>query len=442
VPWGNLKGEEMPIFRLMNWFHTWVNPSIIDFEDEDAYVIWETFVPMKSFKKFEGNPNYKNLTKLVPYDSEIYDENEKEIRAFKEIADYPVDTYSKLVQLWIYWDHDDLIMVTGGNNIIRNSENYLDGQIPVRKITPLPVENEFYGMSILEEGRELFAEGNENRNQYNDAVNLMLNPQWIVSRSCDIKRSNITSRPGALLFTDDVNGMKPVPVDWNILAQSLARGQLISGDIQNFSNAFPQMRGQSERVETATEYVGMKQAGELRSQTYNLLLSIMSVEAIVEDIVNFKQKFMTEDSEFYYWPDQTTMKATPEDYRGRFTFQTFASFKQMLEVERKHYIEAMTLIFGGANGAFLPFVMPKADEWLSRLVDYFEVRSPEQLMLTNQQMQQAQQMQQVMQMMQMIGMGGPQKYPQGRTAMGEREMRVPEGTPNLPVAPMMGNMAA
>lgn len=440
-PWGSIKGMEMPLFVQMNWFHTWVNPSILDFEDDDAYVIWETFVPMSSLKAFEGNENYKNLSSIKAYDKEIYQESEKTIRSFKNLPDYPVDQYSKLVQNWVYWDHENLIVITNGNNPIRVSDNFLGGHIPVKKITPLPVEDEFYGMSILEEGKDLFVEGNENRNQYNDAVNLMLNPQWIVSRSCEIKRSTIQSRPGGLLFTDDVNGLKPMPVDWNILAQSLMRGKMVAEDIQNFSNAFPQMRGQGvPGSETATEFVGMRQAGELRSQTYNLLLAIMSVESMIEDVVTFKQMFMTEDSSFYYWPEQNTMKATPQDYNGRFTFKTFAAFKQMLEIERKQYIEAMALIFGGANGAFLPFVMPKADEWLDRLIDYFEIRNPEQLKLSNEDLQQAQMMSQVQQLMGMIngggGMGGGQQ-----PALGEKAMRMgPETTPNLPMAPMMGSM--
>ncbi len=441
-PWGSIKGMEMPIFAQMNWFHTWVSPSILDFEDEDAYVIWETFVPLNSLKKFEDNENYKNLSSIKAYNKEIYQESEKIIRSFKNLPDYPVDQYSKLVQNWVYWDHDNLIVITNGNNPIRVSDNFLGGHIPVKKITPLPVEDEFYGMSILEEGKDLFVEGNENRNQYNDAVNLMLNPQWIVSRSCEIKRSTIQSRPGGLLFTDDVNGIKPVPIDWNILAQSMVRGKMIAEDIQNFSNAFPQMRGQGvPGSETATEFVGMRQAGELRSQTYNLLLAIMSVESMIEDVVTFKQMFMTEDSSFYYWPEQKTMKATPQDYNGRFTFKTFAAFKQMLEIERKQYIEAMAMIFGGANGAFLPFVMPKADEWLDRLIDYFEIRNPEQLKLSNEDLQQAQTMSLVQQLMGMIngggGMGGGSQQP----ALGEKAMRMgPETTPNLPMAPMMGSM--
>ena len=448
-PWGSVKGHEMPIFELMNFFHTWVNPSILSFDDEDAYAVWETFVPKKTFKKYEKSNKYKNLSKMVPYNKPIYEQNEMAIRSFKNLNDYPIDKYSELIQLLTYWDHENLILCTNeGQNVIRNSDaendelvRGLGGHIPIKKITPIPVENEFYGMSILEEGKDLFAECNENRNQYNDAVNLMLNPQWIISRSSEVKRSMISSRPGAILFTEDVNGVKPMPMDWNLLAQSLARGGMIERDIMNYSNAFPQFRGgMTGGGKTATETIALQQSGELRSQTYNLLLAVMSVEDMVEDIVKFKKMFMTEDSQFFYWPDQQTMKATPEDYQGNFTFQTFAAFKQMLEVERKQYIEAMTLIFGGANGAFLPFVMPKADQWLERLIDYFEVRSPGQLMLSNQELQQAQMLQQVQQVMQMIGgMTGGQ---QGRTAMGEREMRQPEGTPNLPTAPIMGNVMA
>jgi len=438
-PWGMLKGIEMPIFSLMNWFHTWVNPACLDFEDDDAYMIWETYVPMKSFDRFKTNKSYKNLDKMQIHQGEIYDESEKTIRSFKNLSEYPSDKHSKLVRLWTYWDHENFILITNENNPIRPDDNFLDGKIPCKKITPIPIENEFYGMSILDEGKDLFTECNENRNQYNDAVNLMLNPQWIVSRSCEIKRSMIQSRPGGLLFTDDVNGLQPMKVDWNILAQSIARNGLLSQDIMNYSNAFPQMRGQAvSGQETATEYMGMRQAGELRSQTYNLLLAMMSIEEMIEDVVIFKQMFMTEDSSFFYWPEQNTESVTVDDYRGIFSYKTFANFKQMVEIERKHYIEAMTLIFGGANGAFLPFVMPKADEWLDRLIDYFDLRNPDQLRLTNDELQQAQMMSRVQQMMGMIGgmRGG-----NAPLALGEKAMRMgPENEINSEMGTMIPEM--
>ena len=185
--------------------------------------------------------------------------------------------------------------------------------------------------------------------------------------------------------------------------------------------------------ETATEYLGIRSAGELRSDTYNLLLAIMGIETLVKDIVDFKKMFMVNSSNFYYWPEGKTRNATPEDYEGSFSYKAFSSFKHMKEIERKQFIEAMTFIFG--NQAFIPAIMPKIDEWLERLLDYFDLRSPEQLRVTEEEKMIAQLQMQMQQMLQMIGGGGQASQ---MPALGEKEMRTPETTPNTSMAQMIG----
>ncbi len=437
-PWGNYKGDEMPIFGLWSFFNTYYNSNCLSFDEHDAYVIYESYVPMAAYKQLKGNPTYKNLDKIQVHSGSLKNTFEQEIMAGRELPEPSIDNYSKLVKQWLYIDHEYMFVITNETNVIRNGSNFLDGHINVKVIKPIPLEDEFLGMSILEQGKGLFSECNENRNQYNDAVWLMLNPHYIVDRNAGLRKTNILSKPGGLTFMDDINGVKPMPVDWNILAQSMVRGRMIEGDLQNYSNAFPQMRGQPGLSQgTATGDVMMKQAGELRSDTYNLLLSMMSIEDMVHDIVRFKRIFMTDDSSFYYWPDAQVQKVTPDDYNGRFTYKAIAGYKQAREIERKQLIEAMTLIFG--NQAFLPKVLPKAEEWLGRLVDYFDLRSPEQLFESDVERQQ-QAMQQLMQQMMMSGMmpnigGGNGKSPQ--LNLGEKAMRMgPEGGEN----PMMTNL--
>lgn len=432
-PWGFLNGREMPVFQPMNFYRTWVNPSILDLEDEDAYLIYETYIPLNSFKDYKGNTNYKNLSKIKVHEGEIKTSEEKEIMAFKALSDVPADKHSKLVKTHFYWSLDDFIIVTNDDNVIRNDESNFMGRIPVRKITPIPLEDEFYGMSILEQGKGLFSEINENRNQYNDAVNLMLNPQYVIDRNAGVKKTTITSRSGNIIWTDDVNGIQPLKVDWNILPQSITRGRMIEMDIMNYSNAFPQLRGQQvQGTETATEYMGMRSAGELRSDTYNLLLSMMSIEQFAEDIVQFKRMFMTDSSKFYYWPEQETNIVSPNDYTGNFTYKAFAGYKREREIERKQLIEAMSFIFG--NQAFLPLVIPKANEWLDRLVDYFDLRSPEQLYMSDAEMKE----QQANQMMQMLSQAISGGEGGGAPALGEKEMRMQESSPNSPMAQILG----
>ena len=245
-----------------------------------------------------------------------------------------------------------------------------------------------------------------------------------------LKKSTIVAKSGGILFTDDVNGIVPMKIDWNILTAALQRKGRIEQDIQNYSNAFPQMRGAPQGgAETATEYMGMRSAGELRSDTYNMLLSMMSVEDMVKDIITLKKMFMTKDNSFYYWPENKSMTVTKEDYEGNFTFKAVSQYKMSKEIERKQFIEAMALVWG--NQAFLPMIGPKADEWLSRLLDYFGIRDSQQL-FSNPQEEQMMNM-----MMQAMGAGGGNG---SAPALGEREMRMPELSPNPEGMGDMGGM--
>ena len=438
-PWGVLDGSEMPLFSLANFFHVWVNPTILTLDDPDAYVIYETFVPKWYLKQmYTGNPNYKNLSKIETYTGERFTEEEQEIRAFKAQDSLSEDKYSDLVQILYYWSWNDFIVISNSDNVIRNDgENFL-GKIPLRPIQPLPLDNEFYGMSILEEGKQLFAEANENRNQFNDAAWLMLNPQYIVnSETAGLKVKTIRARSGNIIWTEDVNAIVPLKNDWNLLNMCLLRQKAIYEDIQNCTNAFPQLRGAPVTgAETATEYLGMRSAGELRSDTYNLLLAMQGIETIVKDIVDYKKMFMIDQSSSYYWPEGKTNTATPEDYNGNFAYKSFSSFKHAKEIERKQFIEAMTLVWG--NQAFMPFIVPKTEEWLERLLDYFDLRSPEQLRLTEMERMQAQGMAQLQGMMQLLGGGGTTAGGAPKPATGENEMRAPETSPNTFMAQMAG----
>lgn len=437
-PWGRVEGREMPVFKVRNFFRTWVNPTSVDDDDPDFYAITIDYVPVWVLQKLKGNKTYKNISKIELYDGNIYTPEEQEIQAFKKIPTKQTDPYSKLVKVTQYFSHNDIIVTTNDTNVIRNEPSNFLGMIPIRRVTALPQEDEYYGMAILEEGKSLFENINENENQYNDAVNLMLNPQWIISRNADIRKSTIVARSGGILYTDDVNGVVPMRVDWNLLTASLNRKAKIEGDIQNYSNAFPQMRGAPQQgTETATEYMGMRSAGELRSDTYNLLLSMISVEQMVRDIVYLKQMFMTDPSSFYYWPEDKGNTATLADYSGDFAYRAMAQYKMSREIDRKQLIEAMTMVFG--NQAFLPLVINKGGEWLARLLDYFDIRDADSLYDSPEQAQ----MNQLMQMMGSIGgPGGPGGNPQlpgTSPALGEKEMRMPEQTPN---PPMMGDIGA
>ena len=97
-PWGAIDGREMPIFKVRNWFNTWVNPTITDLDDPDAFVIAIDYVPAWLLKNFIGNPDYRNLGKIRTHEGSIYTEEEEAVQAFKGIPTRQDDKYSELSQ--------------------------------------------------------------------------------------------------------------------------------------------------------------------------------------------------------------------------------------------------------------------------------------------------------------------------------------------------------
>jgi len=239
----------MTVFELLPFFHTWKNPHILSLRDPETWVAYEQFIPMDRFKQFQGNPNYKNLSKLEVWTGDIESQEEQEIRAFREkqpLRKGDQIMHSELVKLTFYWSYNDFVILANDDTLIRHDKQNFLGKIPIKAITPIPQDNEFWGMSILEEGKGLFAEADENRNQFNDAANMMLSPQYIVDRDrANLKRRTIEAKTGNIIWVDDVTAIVPQKQDWQLLNMALKRQQFIYEDIMNYSNAFLRCVGNS-----------------------------------------------------------------------------------------------------------------------------------------------------------------------------------------------------
>jgi hypothetical protein len=223
-----------------------------------------------------------------------------------------------------------------------------------------------------------------------------------------------------LIFTEDEHD-KTSPQDWNLLAMCLSVRINLSGH-HEYDQCLPQLREATDSwAETAGIHMGMRSAGELKAIPITFLATL-SIAKDGEASLKSWRMFMTQQSSFYTAEGRLRVLCR-RGLRRAVHLQNLRIVQALQEMERKQLIEAMAMVFGGVNGAFLPYVMPKSEEWLDRLLDSFpNIRSPEQLRLSEEERQMAQMQSQMQQMMLPFLGGGGNEQP----ALGEKAMRTPE----------------
>jgi hypothetical protein len=92
-------------------------------------------------------------------------------------------------------------------------------------------DGEFYGIPELIAIRGLIKEATALRNARLDQTNLAVNRMWIVDRSAGIKNKNLYTRPGGIVFTNDMNGIRELPPP-EVPASSYREIQEINTEIQ------------------------------------------------------------------------------------------------------------------------------------------------------------------------------------------------------------------
>jgi hypothetical protein len=147
------------------------------------------------------------------------------------------------VEIWEYWGlHDPdgngeykeyIITIANGDVIIREEENFYDYKFKPFVACPNYLrENEFYGIPELTAVRSLIKEANQIRNARLDNINLSVNPMWIADRNAGINAKQLFARPNGVVWSNDVNGIKPLPpLDPSI--GSREEMAFIQNDIQN-----------------------------------------------------------------------------------------------------------------------------------------------------------------------------------------------------------------
>lgn len=205
----------------------------------------------KTLVSLQNNPLYKNIDELetsvsvkgfdawsTPYYSDSYKDE------FERLNDNDYQRKDEgAIEVWEYWGLFDvngdgefeeyIIVIANGDVVLRCEKNFYDYKFKPFVACPNYMrESEFYGIPELMAVRSLIKEANTLRNARLDNINLSVNPMWIADRAAGINTKSLFSRPNGVIWTNDINAIKPLPpMDPSI--GSREEMAFIQNDIQN-----------------------------------------------------------------------------------------------------------------------------------------------------------------------------------------------------------------
>lgn len=148
---------------------------------------------------------------------------------------------------------------------IRCQENpFWAGDRPFLNFAWTPVDNDFYGIGVIQPIKELWDELNDTRNQLVDNKTLMLRQPMLEDVHANVQRNvNLTGK-NVRIKCDDINGVKPLMIQ-NFQAEGWRNVAAIKDDIRRATAAVESLQGVPLSGSTsATEFSAVQQQAGIR----------------------------------------------------------------------------------------------------------------------------------------------------------------------------------
>ncbi len=234
------------------------------------HIIQLAYVDYDELLALESAGFYKNVKKVVDYCegmSKVDEHKRKRLTDIGILDEYGYDASRKVVEVLEYWDGEKICVVGARREIFKEEENPFNGLLPFIMARYIPVQHELYGVGIPEVSESLQEELNTVRNQRMDNVNIIINRMFIANKYADIDFDSLTSYPGNVILTNDINAIQPLATP-DITKSAYMEEEIIKRDIDNATGEYEYSRGATPpRKETATGIVRLQQASNIRFDT-------------------------------------------------------------------------------------------------------------------------------------------------------------------------------
>lgn len=221
------------------------------------------------------------------------------------------------IEVWEFWGLFDvdgngnfeeyIITLANGDVVIRCDENFYDYKIKPFVASPNVLrDNEFYGVPELLAVKGLIKESNTIRNSILDQVNIGINQMFLVDRNAGINGKSLFSRPGGIVWTNDLNGMREIKQP-EIPATALRTSQDVQSDI---SQAVGQGNGPGN-PSTFNTALARSATGAQYLQSFSASRAGLSLRILGETLVKPMYKIMFFTNRQFVTDDQYLRVSDP-----------------------------------------------------------------------------------------------------------------------------------
>lgn len=211
------------------------------------------------------------------------------------LADLSADVWRDTVEVIEAWltEPPAVVTILNRHRLVRAHRNHFPhGRKPYVRWVDYHVKGEMLGIGEIEVIEKLVHYINDIRNQRIDAVTLMLNNVLVASRTAGLDPEDLELRPGAVIWANDVNAIKPL-VQSAPIPIGHQEEQIAMFDIQKATANWGYSQGQTPlRRETATTVLALQRAAGKRFSLKLRLAEEMSYKRQVYMRISNAQAFL------------------------------------------------------------------------------------------------------------------------------------------------------
>jgi hypothetical protein len=241
-----------------------------------------------------------------------------------------------------------------------------------------PLPHELYGVGEIEVLEKLIEEINDIRNQRLDVVSLLINNVLVASTSAGIDPTTLVMRPGQVIWTNDVNAIRPLLQGGNP-ALGVNEEQIARFDVQEATGNWGYNQGQvPTRREAATTVLALQRAAGLRFTAKVRWNEEAAAKRLASLMVRNAQEFAPPERWVRITGRPLPQRVSREDLQGTWDFILAASTAEPREAKRARVAQLLPVLLRHprVNDAALL-------EWV---FDLFGIREKEHLVLSDAEM--------------------------------------------------------
>ena len=369
-----------PYIYPIDIYRFFMQPGALSIEDSE-YCISITETTMEDLERQEKDGIYKNINKVKEVKGTIqFDKgNDRYTNVGLTNPKSTVDTYSNKVTLYEYWEDNRIIVIAEGKIVIRNEENpYWHCRKPYVSAKICPVENEFYGIGLMEMVESLQAELNDVRNQRLDNVHLAMNKMYIVAKDGDVDIKKLINEPGGIIEANYVEAVKWIEQQ-DITASAYNEAKVITDDIQNVHGIYDYSKGDSpNQRETATGILSLQEAANVRFKLMIMVMLKSLLNPSVDLMNDLNQQFISDEKVMLLTDKKFVRIENIDQVSGRYDYEPVgAALEGLSKYARTQQIINARQIIGNNPGLNLN----RIDTEILRLMN---VSNPEQYFMQPQ----------------------------------------------------------